>query len=128
MSKTILVDAINTFVIKEEGIFEDMHKILEEFKNKKIILTNANDEEKVKYGVTNMPYEIFTLEHDPEKAAPEYYKKMLEHFSLTPEDVICFEHKEDAVKSARSIGINTFHYNKETKNLVALKDFLKNNL
>lgn len=32
--KTILVDAVNTFVIKGEGIFQEMHKIFEEYSNK----------------------------------------------------------------------------------------------
>lgn len=36
--KTILVDAINTFVIKDKGIFEGMHKLLEQYPNRKIIL------------------------------------------------------------------------------------------
>jgi len=39
MNKVILVDAVNTFVIKGKGIFEEMHKLLEEFCNsrKKIL-------------------------------------------------------------------------------------------
>jgi len=41
--KTFLVDAINTFVIKGEGIFEKMYRLLERYPNKKIILTGAND-------------------------------------------------------------------------------------
>lgn len=40
--KTILVDAWNTFVT-EEGMFREMHEMLEQYPNKIIILTNAND-------------------------------------------------------------------------------------
>lgn len=128
MEKAILVDAINAFVIKGEGVFEEMHSMLEEFPNKKIILTNANDEEFKKFNLKNMPYEVFTLAHNPEKTDPEYYKKMLEHFSLKPEEVIYFEHNENAVKSARSVRIKTFHYNKETKDVGSVKEFLNNNM
>ena len=80
--KTILVDAINTFVIKDKGIFEGMHKLLEQYPNRKIILTNADDEQMGKFSLDKMPYEVFTLKHNPEKTDPKYYEKMLEHFSL----------------------------------------------
>ncbi|MBT4277306.1 HAD-IA family hydrolase [Candidatus Falkowbacteria bacterium] len=126
--KTILVDAIRTFVIKGEGIFADMYKTLEQYSNKKIILTSANDEQAEKFELHNMPYEVFTLKHDPEKEDPKYYKTMLDHFNLEAKDVIYFEHKESAVKSAQSVGINTFHYDKDKKDLIALKKFIDENL
>jgi HAD superfamily hydrolase (TIGR01509 family) len=126
--KTILVDAVNTFVIKGEGVFEEMHNLLELYPNRKIILTNADDEQMDKFGLNKMPYEVFTLKHNPEKTNPEYYEKMLEHFGLTKDDVLYFEHNEDAVKSARSVGIKTYHYNKDKKDLETLNKFLKDNL
>ena len=124
MVKTILVDAINAFIIKGEGIFEEMHQLLEKYPNKKIILTGANEEQMEKFGLDKAPYEVFTLSHDPEKTDPEYYEKMLEKFGLKADDVIYFEHDQDAVKSARSVGIKTFPYDKDKKDLVALKRFL----
>jgi len=129
--KTILVDAVDTFVIETEGgfvIFEEMRKLLEEYPNRKIILTSANDEQFEEFGLDKMPYEVFTLKHNPEKADPEYYRKMLEHFSLKPEEVVYFEHGEGAVKSARSAGITAYHYDNEKKDLAALKKFLDENL
>lgn len=42
--KTILVDAINTFVIKDQGIDQVMFELLESFPNRKIVLTNATEE------------------------------------------------------------------------------------
>lgn len=126
--KTILVDAIGGFVIKGEGIFEEMHKMLEEYPNKKIILTNADDEAMEKHGLNDMPYEVFTLKHNPEKTDPKYYELMLEHFNLEVEDVIYFEHSEEAVKSAQSLGIKTYLYDSEKKDLVALKKFIDDNL
>jgi len=127
MKKVILVDAWKTFVI-EQGIFQEMKELLDKFDNKKIVLTNANEEEKKKYGIANVPYEVFSLAHNPNKTNPEYYRKLLEHFSLNSDDVIYFEHSEEAVKSAQSVGIKTFHYNPETKDLIDLKSFLISNL
>ncbi len=79
------------------------------------------------FGLTDLPYELFTLKHNPDKPDPSYFKTMLAHFDLKPEEVIYFEHNPDAVKSAESIGIVSHHYDAEKKNLVALEDFLKMN-
>ncbi len=128
--KTILVDAVDCFVIEKEGtfqIFKEMQELLENFPNRKIILTGANDEQSKKFGLDKMPWEVFTLKHDPEKTDPEYYRIMLQKFNLKPEDVIYFEHNPDAVKSAQSVGINTFYYDNDKKDLTALKQFLDEN-
>jgi len=130
--KTILVDAVDCFVIeKEDGtfhIFKKMQDLLENFPNNKIILTGANDEQSKKFGLDKMPWEIFTLKHNPEKTNPEYYKIMLQKFNLSPDDVIYFEHNSNAVKSAQSVGMNTFYYDNDKKDLTALKQFLDENL
>jgi HAD superfamily hydrolase (TIGR01509 family) len=118
--KTILVDAVNTFVIYGKGIFEPMHKLLETYPNKKIILTNANDEEFERFGLNKMPYEVFTLKHNPDKTDPTYYQIMLKHFNLNPQEVIYFEHNENAVKSAQKSGILVYHYDKDKQDLVYL--------
>lgn len=127
MSKTILIDAWNTFVTKD-GVFAEMQTLLDSFDNRKVILTNANDEQMIEFGIVDMPYEVFTLKHNPDKVDPRYYEVMLEHFGLSADDVIYFEHNEDAVKSAQSVGITTYHYDKDKKDLVGLKEFLDKNL
>lgn len=125
--KTILVDAVNAFIIKDEGIFKEMHELLETFENRKIILTGANNEQFKKFGLDNVPYEVFTLKHNPEKTDPKYYETMLEHFSLNKNDVVYFEHNEDAAKTAQSVGIKTYHYDKDKRDLKALENFLREN-
>ena len=105
-----------------------MQELLDSFENKKIVLTNADNEQMIKFGIDKSPYEVFTLKHQPNKDDPVFYKKMLEKFELSVEDVIYFEHNEDAVKSARSLGIKTYHYDKDKKDLVKLKEFLESNL
>jgi HAD superfamily hydrolase (TIGR01509 family) len=126
--KTILVDAIDAFVIEGEGIFADMYKMLEEFPNNKVILTGANDEQMKEFGLDAMPYKVFTLKHNPEKTSPEYYRKMLGALGLSAADVVYFEHDEGAIESARSVGITTYHYDAEKRDLESLKKFLKKNL
>ena len=105
-----------------------MHELLETYANKKIILTGANDEQFKKFGLDKMPYDVFTLKHDPEKTAPEYYDKMLNHYNLSKDDVIYFEHSQEAIKSAQSVGIKTYYYDPDKRDLKALKDFLSENL
>ena len=130
--KTILVDAVFCFIIeKEEGkfeIFKDMFNLLETYSNKKIILTGASDDKRELFGLDNMPYEVFTLKHNPEKTDPEYYKILLDTYNLKKEDVIYFEHDINAVKSAQSIGVNTYNYDNDKKDLESLKKFLDENL
>lgn len=130
--KTILVDAVYCFIIeKEEGefeIFQDMYKLLETYTNKKIILTSASDDKRELFGLDNMPYEVFTLKHSPEKTDPEYYKTLLNKFNLREHEVIYFEHSIEAVKSAQSVGINSYYYDNDKKDLNGLKNFLDENL
>lgn len=125
--KTILVDAVDCFVT-DKVIDKDLHNLLEQYSNRKILLTGANDEQVVTFGLNDMPYEMFTLKHNPEKVDPKYYETMLQNFGLTPDDVIYFEHNPDAVKSAQSVGIATHFYDFDKKDLVALKKFLDENL
>jgi len=125
--KTILVDAYNTFVLEGTGIFEEMHTLLETFPNRKIVLTNADDEQFKTFGLDKVPYEIFTLKHNPDKIDPKFYETMLAHFGLFAGDVVYFEHNAEAVASAQSMGIQTHHYDKDAKDLKGLEAFLREN-
>lgn len=129
--KIILVDAVHCLIIKKGDefiVFQDMFNLLERYKNKKLLLTGANDEEIVKFNLNNAPYEFFTLKHNPEKTSPEYFKILLDAHGLKQEDVVYFEHNIDAVKSAESVGIKSYFYNENEKNLPELKFFLDSNL
>lgn len=52
----------------------------------------------------------------------------MEKYSVDAADLVYVEHKESAIESARSMWINTYHYDASTKDLVALKTFLDDNL
>lgn len=130
--KTILVDAVNTAIIQNESgeyvKFEELFELLETYSNPKLIVTNANDEQMVQFGLNHISYPVFSMKHNPDKPDPLYFKTLLEQHNWQPSDVIYFEHNQDAVKSAESVGITAYHYNKETKDLVALKSFLDEKL
>ena len=126
--KTIFVDAVDCFVSDTGEIYREMNELLETYPNKKIILTGANDEQFKQFGLDKMPYEVFTLKHNPEKTDPSYYEKMLGNFGLTKEEVVYFEHNPEAVKSAQSAGINSYFFDYGKKDLNSLKEFLDKNL
>src|SRR5665647_1465930 len=102
--KTILVDAVYTFIIETKDgnfeIFEPMREMLDKFPNRKIILTGAGNEAFKKYGLDKMPYEVFTLQHNPEKTDPEYFKTLINKYNLAIEDLVYFEHSQEAIDSA----------------------------
>lgn len=122
--KTILVDVVDCLISKDGKLFGEMFALLEFYPNKKIILTGANDEQFKIFGLDKMPYEVFTLKHNPEKTDPKYYELTLSHFNLKKEDVVYFEHSPEAVKSAQSIGVKTYFYNNDARDLASLKKFL----
>lgn len=127
--KTILVDAVNCFVSDTGEIYGGMYKLLEkEYPHRKILLTGADDGQFKKFGLDKMPYEVFTLKHNPEKTSPLYFVQMLEHFGLKSEEVIYFEHNPEAVRAAQSVGITSYYYDPTEKDLSKLKIFLDSSL
>ncbi len=130
--KTILIDAIDAFVVENsDGVFEiykPLQDLLNKYDNDKIILTGANDEQYKAFGLDKMPYKVFTLKHNPEKSVPEYYRILLREFELNASDTIYFEHNPEAVSSAESAGIKTFYWDNEVRPIAELEEFFNNNL
>ncbi|MCK5321569.1 class I tRNA ligase family protein, partial [Candidatus Pacearchaeota archaeon] len=123
--KIILVDAVHCLIDKDGNINLQLKRYLDSLKNKKIILTNAPLEKHDLLFKNVKDYEIFTLENNPNKKDPEYYKKFLEKFNLSHLDVVYFEHDRRNVESAKSVGIKSFFYQ---NNLEDIKNFINNNL
>lgn len=130
--KTILVDAINTVIIENESgefvKFQELFDLLDTYENHKIIVTNADDDQIKEFGLDNVPYPVFTLKHNPDKVNPVYFETLLTDYGLDPEEVIYFEHNPEAIESAESIGILSYFYDKDLKDLDSLKNFLDENL
>lgn len=126
--KTILVDAINGLVLEDGSILQPMLDLLETYENPKIVLTGANDEQFKQFKLDQVPYEVFTLKHDPEKTDPEYFKMLLEKYELKTDNVIYFEHNAEAANTAQSVGIATYFYDHTKEDMEALKQFLDANL
>lgn len=126
--KTILVDAISGLILKDGSVLEPMYELLETYPNNKIVLTGANDEQFKKFRLDESPYEVFTLKHDPEKSDPEYFRRLLSHYNLKPNDVVYFEHSAEAVTSAESVGITTYFYDHTKQDMAALQQFIDENL
>ena len=121
--KIILVDAWNTFVKKKE-IDIELFKILESFTNKKIILTNADEIERKEFGIINMPYQVFSLSHNPEKTDIKYYKILCDQFKLKVSNLLYIEHNNKAFKTAVLFGIKSYLYTGNNQNV---KKFLEDN-
>jgi FMN phosphatase YigB (HAD superfamily) len=75
-----------------------------------------------------LPLRSIYLKHNPEKTDPKYFEILLDKYNLSIVDVIYFEHSQDAVDSAMSLGINSYFYDHTKQDLAALKDFLDSNL
>ena len=74
-----------------------------------------------------MPYEVFSLSHTPNKDNPLYFKSLIKEHDLFINDLIYIEHNKEAVKSAESLGIKTYHYN-PMESTDKLSQFLLNSL
>lgn len=75
-----------------------------------------------------MPYEVFSLEHHPNKTDPEYYRIFLEKYSLDPKNVLYFEHNPEAIDSAETNGICTYFFDIVTRDYILLQKFLEQNI
>ena len=69
-------------------------------------------------------FEIFTLNKNPEKSNPKFFKQLLEKYNLSSNELIYFDHKEENLNSAKEIGISSMLY----KNNKQIKEFIDNNL
>ena len=68
--KAILVDALDGIINSDGTLFQEMYELLEQYPNRKIIVTNANDQQFNQFNFRIAPYEIFTLKHNPDKVDP----------------------------------------------------------
>lgn len=62
------------------------------------------------------------------KTDPKYFQALMQRYNLKCEDLIYFEHNQDAVLSAKSLGINSFYYDPVKKDLDELEIFINSSI
>ena len=121
--KTILIDAIDTFIV-DDAVFTEMQELLDSYPNPKMVVTNADYEEGSDSIFNRLPYPVYTMRHNPDKTDPAYFVALFSHLGLTKDDVVYFEHNPEAVASAQSVGIESYRFDDTKRDLSALKEFL----
>ena len=127
MDKVILVDARNTLFV-DVALETKLQSLLDSYPNPKVVVTNAKPAKRTELGINLSPYPVFTLEHNPNKSSPEYFKRVCKEYDLRAKDFVYFEHNPEAVASAKSVGIATHRYDPEKRDIAAVKEFLDKNL
>ena len=126
--KTILIDGINTLFDSERTLNEELLKTINKFNAKKVIVTNIIRKDPKNQTIVKTAKEnnldLFTLEGNPEKTNPKFFKQLLEEFHLNPEEIIYFDHKEENLESAKKAGIKKIQLYKNNKQI---KEFIENN-
>ncbi len=120
--KAILADAVNTLTDKEKGLNKELADILQDSGKNIIVVTNANPDE-IKNDLRDYNFQIFSLLKKPDKSNSKYFKELLKQYSLSSQEVIYFDHKEENIKSAQELGIKSILY----RNNKQIKDFIYSN-
>jgi HAD superfamily hydrolase (TIGR01509 family) len=120
---TLLVDGMFCLYDKDFRINEELLGLLKNIDNKKILVVNGYKDEAEEL-LKNHGFEVFSFEGKIKKDNEQFFKKLLEKYSLNKEDVIYFDHAEENIKSARNVGILSELY----KNNNQIKKFIEPNI
>ncbi len=128
----ILVDGMNCAYDKNFNPNKELLDIINGFNKHCILTVNGFREKGIKIIRNYNPsydtnWEAFSLEEiGVKKDNPDYFKKLLIKFKpeLSVKDVIFFDHKEENVKVAKTLGITAIQY----KNPDQIKKFIEENL
>lgn len=125
--KTILIDAVHTFIDSNGIIDTKIEDILDAYELPKIIVTNASVETFQKLAMDLLPYPVFTLSGEPRKSNPEYFQMLMQEYNIFPDECLYFEHDKEALKAAQQLGIKTHYFDSEKKDYTSLQEFLAHN-
>ena len=121
MKKTILVDGMFCIYDKEFNVNKELLKIINSFNARKILVVNGF-REKGKQALIGSDFLAFSLEEEKiKKDNPEYFKTLLSRYDLKIYEVLYFDHDENNVKTAKSLGIVSTQY----LNNEQIEEFLK---
>ncbi|MEI6144359.1 MAG: alanine--tRNA ligase-related protein, partial [Candidatus Berkelbacteria bacterium] len=108
--RTILIDGMHCLYDENFEINQTLLEILNSKNTRKILVVDGY-REKAKELLKVFDIECFSLEEEKiTKTNPEYFKKLFEKFDLKSEDVIYFDHSQENIDSAKSLGILTELY------------------
>ena len=122
MRRTIFLDGMHCIYDKDFNINQELLNIVNSFEENKILVVNGFREKGHK--VLGEKFKAFSLEEEGiKKSNPEYFKRLMSKFNLKPKNCVYFDHSEENVKSAESLGIKSFHYKNNNQQI---KQFLEN--
>ena len=107
--KAILVDAIHCLFDENRDLNRKLFNLLKAYNVPLIIVTNANLNDSKNKSIVELSkkenIEIFTLNKNPDKSNPDYFRELLKKYNLKAEEVIYFDHKKENVESAKKANI-----------------------
>lgn len=112
---------------EEFNVNQNLLNILNSINCQKILVVNKF-REKGLVSLQGNEFEAFSLEEQGiKKNNPEFFKTLMTKFSLTPENLIYFDHSEDNINSAKELGIKSIHYTGDNDKIKEFLDELKIN-
>jgi len=122
--RVILVDGMSCLYDKEFKINEKLFNILESANTKKILVVNGFRKEAEQL-LKNKGYNVFSFDGKIKKNNENFFKKLLEEYSLNANEVIYFDHDKLNVESANRAGINSIIYE---DNISKIEKFILENI
>lgn len=118
--KTLLVDAVRTIISSDKEytidtwwLNKDLADYLITLNNCRIIVvTNAPDLKfaKIQRYLADYDFEIYSLENNPWKTDPEFFKKLLQDKKINASDCFYLDHKQENLEAAVMNGIEWVLY------------------
>ena len=137
MPEVILIDAVKTLINSDVNYDSDSWEInkelaeyLDKLPQKKIVITNAANYklESIKEMLSSFWREIFSLENNPPKDNPDYFKIFLEKQSLSIDKYIYFDHKQENINAAQNNGIKSILYESNIQIFKDLNTYKSNDI
>ncbi|HLA22957.1 MAG TPA: HAD family hydrolase [Candidatus Nanoarchaeia archaeon] len=124
--KTILVDGMFCVYDENFNVNKELLHMIDSFRARKILVVNKFREKGKKLLENSSIKHSFSLEEENiNKDNKEYFLRLLKKFDINPKEVFYFDHDENNVKTAKSVGINSVAY---SRNNLLIKQFIIDNL
>ena len=122
-SSVLLADGMNCLYDKNFKINRELLDILNSVNTKKILVVNKN-KDKAEDVLKGYDFEIFSLEDESiNKENKQFFERLIKKYNLSKGEIIYFDHKQENINSAKSLGIKAVLY----KNNKQIKKFIEEN-